>query len=224
MTTAFADPGVPALGDRRDAARRLLVANPEHSDRGIAARCGLSPKTVARVREELVAQGRVARTDRPVARIGRDGRVRPVDAQAVRARIAEELERQPHASLRTIARAVGASPETVRSVRNALRSGATTTPDLRELNRPLAPVIDLPPRPREEPFALGNDRACTDRDGGREFVEWFDCTAVTADDVSEHLGTVPLSRVYEVADEARRRAERWLRFAEAVEGRARRQA
>jgi hypothetical protein len=32
---------------------------------------------------------------------------------------------------------------------------------------------------------------------------------------------VPLSRIYEVADEARRRAAFWIAFADRVEGRAR---
>jgi hypothetical protein len=38
------------------------------------------------------------------------------------------------------------------------------------------------------------------------------------------VGAVPLSRVYEIADEARRRAGFWSRFAEALEGQVRRRA
>jgi AraC-like DNA-binding protein len=225
VTSAIAD-STPALSvpERRAAARRILCANPERSDRGIAARCGLSPKTVARIRDELVAEGRVEAAQVTVARIGRDGRVRPVDAHAVRERIAEELRRQPQASLRTIARAVGASPETVRSVRNSLGQDLTARRVVTTHAMPLAPVIDLPPRLPEPVVSLGGDRACTDRDGGHEFVEWFDATTVALGDVYAHGGTVPLSRVYEVADEARRRAECWLRFADAVEGRVRRRA
>lgn len=224
MTSAIADPTPgPPVVERREMARSILGATPERSDRGIAARCGLSPKTVARIREELVVDGRAA-AELTVARIGRDGRVRPVDAHAVRARIAEELQRQPHASLRTIARAVGASPETVRSVRNSLGGDLAARREPSTETAPLASVIDLPPRVPEPVVSLGGDRACTDRDGGHEFVEWFDATMVARGDVYEHSGTVPLSRVYEVADEARRRAECWLRFADAVEGRVRRRA
>ena len=60
------------------------------------------------------------------------------------------------------------------------------------------------------------DRALAARDGGERFVEWFDSTAVDSVDGWEHIGVVPLSRVYEVADEARRRAAFWLGFAETL--------
>jgi len=213
------------LAAARQDARRILLAHPERSDRGIASTCGLSPKTVARIRDELVAEGRVREARATGTRVGRDGRVRPVDASAVRVRIAEELMLRPDASLRTIARAVGASPETVRSVRSRMvTDGSSAELGVAEGERPLAQIIDLPPRSQDPGVALRDDRACTDRDGGREFVAWFDTTTLTAEEVWQHMGTVPLSRVYEVADEARRRAECWLRFAEAVEHRARRQA
>ena len=42
--------------------------------------------------------------------------------------------------------------------------------------------------------------------------------ARTTDDIAR-VETVPLSRIYEVADEARRRSELWLRFARALEAR-----
>ena len=69
------------------------------------------------------------------------------------------------------------------------------------------------------------DRALADRDGGAQFVQGFDATAVdSADRCGTTSGVVPLSRVYEVADEARRRAAFWLGFAETLEGRVRRRA
>ncbi len=55
-------------------------------------------------------------------------------------------------------------------------------------------------------------------------MQGFDATAVDSVDRWKHVGVVPLSRVYEVADEARRRAAFWLGFAETLEGRVRRRA
>ena len=120
--------GLPlTLAERRRAARRFVCSCPDLSDRGIAAVCGLSPRTVARLREEAGAdtlRNHTSRRDQ--RRVGRDGRTRPLDPRATRVRIADEIRRQPDASLRTIAAVVGASPETVRSVRNELRGTSSS--------------------------------------------------------------------------------------------------
>ena len=119
------------LDERRAAARRILLTHPDLSDRGVASVCGLSPKTVGRLRRETDRGTGPGQEDRAGVkrRVGRDGRQRPVDASAARLRIAEELERQPDASLRTIASAVGVSPETVRTVREKLRAGPERSTD-----------------------------------------------------------------------------------------------
>jgi len=68
----------------------------------------------------------------PLARrTGRDGRARPVDVAELRARITRAIEEQPTAPLREIARQVGASAETVRSVkaRAGQPSGAVSRDD-----------------------------------------------------------------------------------------------
>ena len=63
------------------------------------------------------------------------------------------------------------------------------------------------------------DPAFLSRDDGREFLRWFQRTSVKETDQGRHLGQVPLSRVYTVADEARRRAAWWSDFALQLEGR-----
>ena len=109
--------GLPlGLAERRHAARRMLASDPSRSDRGIATVCGLSPKTVAKIRAQGGSRSRGS-SALAAKRVGRDGRLRPVDAADLRARITRELEEQPGAPLRQIARQVGASPETVRSVK-----------------------------------------------------------------------------------------------------------
>jgi hypothetical protein len=71
---------------------------------------------------------------------------------------------------------------------------------------------------------LRADRAFTDRDGGESFVGWFDSTSIAHVDLWQQIESVPLSRVYEIADEARRRAAFWTQFAVTLEGRVRRRA
>jgi len=215
--------GLPlSLEERRAAVRHILGTQADRSDRGIAAVCGVSPKTVARLREDLRACGALTQGS---ARVGRDGRARPVDAAEVRERIAQELEDHPEASLRFIAKRVGASPETVRSVRNRLGLGSAL------VKEPAAPVIDteatilaLLSRKDRRACNWRNDAALVTRDGGDDFVAWFDTTTVDDVDAWTYSGAVPLSRTYEVADEARRRAAFWSSFAETVERQVRRRA
>jgi hypothetical protein len=215
--------GLPlGLGERRSAASRILRWHPERSDRSVASVCGVSPKTVARLRGELA---RTSPRENPARRVGRDGRFRPVDPAELRARITEELAQRPEASLRSIAAAVGASPETVRSVRGKLRvaerGSVVTEPTTVDTE---AIVLGLLTRRAGTGHRLEGDRAFSTREGGGEFIEWFDSTAVEPTEHWAHVGSVPRSRIYEVADEARRRATFWTHFADSLEGQVRRRA
>lgn len=216
--------GLPlTLREREGAARHILGRRPEWSDRRLAAVCGLSAGTVARLRHELsgeVEEPRCA-TDEDVqlhARVGRDGRRRPVDRQAIRARIAEALEKNPRASLRAVAAIVGTSPTTVRSVQSELARAAAHGGAVPGAQADVAaPWPDL----GHPVDAWVPDAAVLSTDEGSAFAEWFSRTAV-GDDWWQHLATVPLSRVYDVADEARRRAQHWSDFARALEAKSRR--
>ena len=53
-------------------------------------------------------------------------------------------------------------------------------------------------------------------------ASWLARTAVSSEDFQAHLGSLPVSRVYEVVDECRRRARAWSEIASALEGRVRR--
>jgi hypothetical protein len=55
---------------------------------------------------------------------------------------------------------------------------------------------------------------------GKSFARWFERTSM-AGEWADFVSGIPISRVYEVADEARRRAAEWLEFASAVETRVR---
>jgi ParB-like chromosome segregation protein Spo0J len=195
--------------ERRSAARRVLDTHREWSDRRIAELCGISPKTVAELRRELPEVDGEEAGD---VRVGRDGRARPVDAAARRALIVAALRERPDASLRAIARTVGVSPETVRSVRTDL--GRTSPP------RPVLPPPTWRPAPEPEPWQP--DAAFLSREDSAATAAFFERTDVCDAELNHHVRTIPLSRVYEVADEARRRAAFWLRLAQSVESQAER--
>jgi hypothetical protein len=221
--------GLPlTLKERTAAAGRILRSSPEWSDRRISLTCGLSPRTIARLRRDASSRGQIAESQE---RVGRDGRTRPVEATEMRARIAGELAASPGSSLRAIAARVGASPETVRSVRRGL--GGPRLPSSVSISTSVPQVIALH-APRRS-YDVGHERvdhttddpnrvdwrmdralsSCTSSD---VFLGWFESTDV-ADEWTLHARAVPLSRVYQVADEARRRARVWQQFAEALEGR-----
>ena len=69
---------------------------------------------------------------------------------------------------------------------------------------------------------VGEDFAFTSREDGARFAAWFDSSSVRRGDLWDQAEAVPLSRVYVVADECRRRAKFWEDFADAVESRVRR--
>jgi ParB-like chromosome segregation protein Spo0J len=109
--------------DRRAAAERIIASHPHMSDRAIGHSVGLSAKTIAAIRKrssEGVPQSN--------ARVGRDGRIRPLDSGIGRRRAAELLADQPNASLRDVARAAGISPATVLDVRKRLERGESPVP------------------------------------------------------------------------------------------------
>ncbi|MCH0561196.1 ParB-like nuclease domain-containing protein [Streptomyces sp. MUM 16J] len=104
--------------DRRAAAARIIASHPEMSDRAIARASGLGAKAIASIRHrstDVVPQLN--------ARIGRDGRIRPLNSIEGRRRAAEVLAQNPDASLREVARLAGISPATVSDVRRRLKAG-----------------------------------------------------------------------------------------------------
>jgi AbiJ N-terminal domain 3 len=113
---------VPGRPPRR--AERIIASHPHMSDRVIGHSAGLAAKTVAGIRKsssEEIPQSN--------ARVGRDGRVRPLDSGTRRRRAAEVLTQQPDASLRDVARVVRISPATVLDVRKRLERGESPVPE-----------------------------------------------------------------------------------------------
>ncbi|HET6356185.1 ParB/RepB/Spo0J family partition protein [Streptomyces sp.] len=140
--------GLPlTLDERKAAARRIISSHPHWSDRGIAQRTGLSPKTVGKVRRtggEATDLGN---------RVGSDGRIRPISTVEGRRSAAALLAAHPEISLRELSRRAGLSVGTVRDVRERLNRGEDPVPErLRgEQERPAVvapPLVTAPPRGR----------------------------------------------------------------------------
>lgn len=116
--------GLPlSLADRRAAVARIIESHPRLSDRAIGQTAGLSARSVAAIRRQSQSAGA-----RVAARVGRDGRVRPVSSVEGRQRAAALLAQRPGASLREVARDAGVSPATVRDVRQRLERGEEPVP------------------------------------------------------------------------------------------------
>jgi hypothetical protein len=161
--------GLPlSLGERKAAASRIIASHPQWSDRMIASVAGLASKTVAALRPTGDKQ-------QLAARVGRDGRARPLDAGRGREAAARFIADHPGASLRQIAREAGVSRGTAADVRDRLRRGLSAVP---------------------EPGAgAGIDRVPLDeqaRDGGR--ARWQDSRKEAAPGCSEQGLMEALSR------------------------------
>ena len=207
--------GLPVTAeDRERGMQRTLRLEPEWSDRRIAHLCGVSPKLVARTRGDCALAG-------VEKRVGLDGRSRPVRPGAMRQQIAEALESDPCASLRVIAARLGVSPETVRSVRKELHHASPHV----STSSSFGPSVDLADQyrlllqRRPTPTPWRDDHAFHSTEDGVSFVEWFDATSISGG--AARVDEVPLSRVYEIADEARRRVAFWSTFADDLERRTR---
>ncbi|MEV0401520.1 ParB N-terminal domain-containing protein [Actinoallomurus sp. NPDC050550] len=157
--------GLPlTLADRRAAAARILAAEPQASDRRIAARTGLSARTVASVRRSTP---QIPQTN---ARVGTDGRARPVSGAGGRQLAAQIISARPEASLREVARAAGISLSTAHDVRKRLLQGRDPVPRgaTTRSAAPPAPTArpDDPIRPGAAPRPAGAARTNADARSG----------------------------------------------------------
>jgi ParB-like chromosome segregation protein Spo0J len=191
--------GLPlTLAERKDAANQILQGHPSWSDRRIATICGLSPGTLGTLRAQPREQPDHADQNAIPAerRTGRDGKSRPVNTVATRQRVAEAIAETPDQSLRKIGSRVGASPETVRAVRAQLASTAD--------------------EPGDEEWWC-RDAALGSSDGGKHLVAWLGRTNVDRATLGSYVHAIPMSRTYNLAAEARRRAAVWAEFADELE-------
>lgn len=116
--------GLPlSLAERKTAAERIIASHPQWSDRMIASITGISSGTVSQIRKRCADAAA-----HPTARIGHDGRLRPINGAQGRILASQLITSNPDLSLRQVARVAGISPETVRDVRNRLERGDDPVP------------------------------------------------------------------------------------------------
>ncbi|ARP72866.1 hypothetical protein LK07_27320 [Streptomyces pluripotens] len=222
--------GLPlSRAERTAATERILDAYPEWSDRAIAAVVGLSHKTVGSIRR------RFSKDSEPIThRRGRDGRLRPVNGAAARARVSSLLADRQGASLREIAREAGVSPDTVRNVRDdSRRAEAVTVPEPRgvprvdrersEASRRASACVRIQPSGPADRSALmrslRNDPSLRFSESGRVLLRLLDVYALDPDDWVRISGDVPAHRAADIAQLARECGQIWQNFATAVEQR-----
>ncbi|MFJ6805884.1 ParB N-terminal domain-containing protein [Streptomyces anulatus] len=154
--------GLPlTLADRTAAASRILSSHPHFSDRLIASTAGLSTKTVAAIRQRATGE-----TTQLHARLGRDGKVRPLDASHGRMMASQAISNNPDLSLRAIARIAGISVGTARDVRERMRRGENPIPPRYRLSAEHGTEINTP-----ENNAPGNNTGEDSRTSGTTRAE-----------------------------------------------------
>jgi ParB-like chromosome segregation protein Spo0J len=232
--------GLPlSQADRRAAAERIIASHPHMSDRAIGHSVGLAAKTVAAIRRS--SSDEIPQSN---ARVGLDGKVRPLDSGLGRRRAAELLAQQPEASLRDVARLAGISPATVLDVRKRLERGESPVPAKSAANTASngasgkgteagaagaapTPAIRLnsraaaPPDPATAVEKLLRDPSLRNNERGKGMLRLLHVNAVGAGQLPDAAADVPPHCVGIVVQLARQYAMMWQDFARELDGRAR---
>jgi ParB-like nuclease domain len=209
--------------DREAAAARIIGTHPHWSDRALAAVTGLATTTIAAIRSRTGDGG-----TQPPARLGRDGRVRPLNAAAGRRLASRLFADRPDASLREIALAAGISPATARDVRIRMHRGddpvpaGSRTARREERRRPHAGGPGRVPVGRDAASVLRDlrrDPSLRLAESGRELLRWLSIHAVQNGSWHSFVATTPSHAAYVIAALARGTAREWLEFADRLEQR-----
>jgi ParB-like chromosome segregation protein Spo0J len=226
-----------SLADRMKAAERIVRSHPAWSNRTVAAASGLGARTVGEIRRRIDAEGDTAQQSR--ARIGRDGRIRPLDNTEGRLRASEIIKSHPNASVRQIAKTAGVSPTTALDVRNRLRRGDDPVPSvrIRHASRDGRQAHEAsggrssaePEEPEESELAamlhsLRQDPTLRLSESGRHLLRWILSRAIRPGEWRDVFDQMPNHCTYIIVDVARRCAEEWQRVAKDLEERTQRVA
>jgi ParB-like chromosome segregation protein Spo0J len=222
--------GLPlSLADRTAAAVRIMMSYPHWSDRAIADATGLAWKTVASIRKRSTTE-----VPQLNVRVGRDGRVRPLDCAEGRLLASKFIAESPDSSLRQIARAAGISIGTARDVRQRLNRGEDPAPSrTRSMSQrsksagqaaTVAGSDSTPPvsptRVAEILDGLRNDPSIRLTQSGRQLLRHLDPPSLLRPEVLSNLTAgVPPYSLSMLAELARAYAERWRIFSNELERR-----
>jgi hypothetical protein len=214
--------GMPlTIADRRAAAVRIIRTHPRLSDRAVGFTAGLAAKTVGSLRREIDGP--------PVqARVGRDGRVRPINGAAGRRAAAELIAIHPDATLRRIAQDAGISVETARSVRARLRAGEDPVLDRRTrpvradraVNRQMTvklPEADPSDELRSLLKTIQRDPSLRYTESGRMLLRWLGPRVLLPDEIPLPLRHIPPHSRLNLGSLARSCAAAWIQLAMGLE-------
>lgn len=215
--------GLPlSLLDRRCAASRIITTHPYRSDRWIALVTGLTAKTVGAIRRCSTVEDAQSNT-----RVGRDGRVRPLDSSHGRRLAAELMAANPDRSLRDIARAAGIAPSTALDVRNRLNSGADPVPardakpgpavDGRISRRVKNAPADLDIDPAGIIRTLRRDPSLRFTEAGRALLRWLDVHTVDPRAAAPPVQHIPAHCIGMLSALARHNARFWTSLSEQLD-------
>ncbi|WP_157868884.1 ParB/RepB/Spo0J family partition protein [Streptomyces atriruber] len=195
-----------ALSDRKKSAMKILESFPEWSDRAVAVKTGLSGKTVGVLRRKFA--GQIAQAP---LRVGRDGRVRPLNSHKDRRQTAGVLPEEPDTVLRETAGAAGAPGPSAREAQKRLRSQDDGPPPGSEA-RARAPQGLEPAGPLVDPLAqlesLKRDPALKYSNDGREMIRWLEARIIRKTDPGLAL-PAPAHQARKIAALARACAAQW---------------
>lgn len=219
--------GRPLSSDERAAAvLRILVLHPQWADRAVAAVAGISPQTVAAIRERSGLGG-------VQSRIGRDGRTRPLNSAQARTLAGRLLQENPDASLRQIGKQAGISPATVADVKERLLRGEDPVPLQQRVrahepggaaqpSRPEARLmvsVARPAAPQPQQLvalfdSLRRDPSLRFNESGRALLRTAEAGLLVARDRHKFASTLPLHCKHQMSALARGFADAWGAFAE----------
>lgn len=225
--------GLPlSRADRRAAVERIITSHPHWSDRAIASATGLAAKTVGSIRHR--ATGDIPRLR---ARVGQDGRTRPLDATDGRRRAATLLRENPTASMRQVAAAAGISQGTARSVRDRLARGEDPVAPRRPSSgsegwqsdddtpsRPLTTIAPISESRSVKLERLKQDPSLRFTDTGRTLIRLLDLHCLGPHEWNQLLDAVPSHCRGIIAELARGCVETWQELAHRLEQDAHSQA
>jgi ParB-like chromosome segregation protein Spo0J len=219
--------GLPlSLADRRAAAARIISIYPYMSDRAVGETAGLAARTVAAIRRRSTDALPQLR-----ARIGRDGKARPLNAAEGRLRAAALLTQHPDASLREVARGAGVSPATARDVRQRLERGEEPAPGRPE-NAHSSGAGPVGQRDQKDPAAapvasaalvtkLLRDPSLRHSEQGRRLLQLLQLNAAGAQEWPGMVAALPPHGKATARKLARQYGLMWLEIAQELEARAR---
>jgi ParB-like chromosome segregation protein Spo0J len=213
--------GLPLTqADRAAAALRILKSYPAMSDRAVAKSTGLTARAVAEVRRSSAG---VPESD---VRVGRDGKVRPLNAATGRLRVAALMKERPEASVRQVAVLAGVSPATALDVRRRLKRGEEPVP-----GKGAAAQIPQDARPPEVPRAaetapavtlehLMRDPSLRQSELGRRLLRMFKENELGAKDMVDIAHSVPSHCIELAVRISWHNSQIWAEFAQQLDHRA----